>query len=151
MYIFTYITTCITPTLQETQLKSPTAEGLKARETLKILETLTYSCPSGEALHTLNSSLLTALNELKSHVPNSEGIVVLPAVAKRIKLKSQLQRIRQITAKYSTLQLCNKRGPKRHDSAFRNRVGRRASALRQVTSNLICNNSYAHTCMSTYN
>ena len=120
--------------LIHTQGKAKTAfsEGQRARETLKIIQTLTYSCDDYGVLDDLNCKLNEALFQFKKCIPSSEGIIVRPAIAQRTNLKFQIRRAKRITEKYGSLKLHTKRGPKRLDAAFRNRVGRRASSLRKV-------------------
>ena len=108
-------------------------ESLKARETLKIIETLTYSCEDGDAINELNCKLGEALFQFKKCIPSSEGIIMRPAIAQRTKLKSQIKRAKRITQKYGSLQLRTKRGPKRLDASYRNRVGKKASILRKAS------------------
>lgn len=111
-------------------MKTAFSEGQKARETLKIIETLTYACEDSDALHDLNCKLNEALFQFKKCIPSSEGIIVRPAIAQRSKRSSQIQKAKRIAQKYSSLQLRTKRGPKRLDSTYRNRFGRKASSFR---------------------
>ena len=105
----------------------------KVRETLKIIEMLTYSCESSKALHDLSNRLDEALIAFKKEIPsNSEGIIVRPAIAQRTRLESQIKRAKHIVQKYSSLQLQSRKGPKHLNAAFRCRVRRKASALRKV-------------------
>ena len=110
-------------------MKSAITVGLKVRETLKVLETLTFTCEDGDALIDLNNKLNEALFQFRKCVPTSEG---RPAIAQRTLIKSQIKRAKSITQKYSSLQLRTKRGPKRLDASYRNRVGKKASSLRKV-------------------
>lgn len=119
------------------KMKKTFAESQKARETLKIIQTLTYTCDDGDALSDLNCKLNEALCQLKKCIPSSDGIIVRPAIAQRTKNKSQIQRAKRIAQKYSSLQLLTKKGPKRLDSAYRNRVGKKASSLRKVRITII--------------
>ena len=113
-------------------MRNAFTEGQKARETLKIIETLTYTCDDGDALSDLNCKLNEALFQFKECIPSSEGIIVRPAIAQRTRLKYQIKRAERITQKYGSLQLRTKRGPKRLDAVYRNRVGKKASSLRKV-------------------
>lgn len=97
-----------------------------------MIETLTYTCDDGSALSDLHGKLDELLFEFKKCIPASEGIIVRPAIAQRAKHRSQIQRAKEVVEKYSSLLLRTKRGPKRLDSAYRNRVGRKASTLRKV-------------------
>ena len=114
------------------KMKNAFTEGQKARETLKIIETLTYTCDDGDAFSDLNCKLNETLFQFKKCIPSSEGIIVRPAIAQRTRLESQIKRAKRITQKYGSLQLRTKRGPKRLDAAYRNRVGKKASSLRKV-------------------
>ena len=102
---------------------------MKARITLKALESLTYTCTDPHLLKELNTQLQTIMNKFRSSLPESEGLVILPAMREKVK-----QSIRSRASKnLSSLPLPKKRGKKRLDSAYRNRVGRRANALRKVS------------------
>ena len=96
-------------------MKSAISEGLKVRETLKVLETLTFTCEDGDALIDLNNKLNEALFQFRKCIPTSEGITVRPAIAQRTLIKSRIQRA---TQKYGSLQLRTKRGPKRLAASF---------------------------------
>ena len=115
-------------------MKSAFTEGLKVRETLKILETLTYTCEDGDALIDLNMN--ETLFQFRKCIPTSEGITVRPAIAQRTLIKPKIMRAKRITQKYGSLQLRTKRGPKRLDASYRNRVGKKASSLRKVASHM---------------
>ena len=68
------------------------------------------------------------MNEFRSNLPENEGLVILPAVyewAKRALRNKKSQ-------KHPSLPLYKKRGRKWLDSMYRNRVGRKANALRKV-------------------
>ena len=73
------------------------SKSQRARETLKIIETLTYTCEDYGALDDLNCKLNEALFQLKMCVPSSEGIIVRPAIAQRTNHKSQIRRAKKIT------------------------------------------------------
>lgn len=66
-----------------TQMKSKDvfAEAQKVCESLKVIETLTYSCDNGDVLPDLNHQLEEALIEIKQHITSSEGIIVTLAIA----------------------------------------------------------------------
>ena len=93
---------------------------------LKIIETLTYNCQNLEALVTLNSNLSEALEKL-TEIPNSEGLCVRQEIVRQSSAKSK--RIHRLVQqkRYGSLKLQIKRGRKRQDSKYRNRVGARAN------------------------
>ena len=66
-----------------TQMKSKDvfAEAQKVCESLKVIETLTYSCDNGDVLPDLNHQLEEALIELKQHIISLEAIIVTLAIA----------------------------------------------------------------------
>lgn len=108
-------------------------DAQKVRETLKIIETLTYSCEISKALRDLSNRLDKVLIAFKKEIPsNSEGIIVRPAIAQRTRIESQIKRAKHIVQKYSSLQLWSRKGPMCLNAAFRCRVGRKASALCKV-------------------
>lgn len=106
-------------------------EAMKARITLKAIESLTYTCSDPQLLKDLNNKLQRVMQDFRSSLPESEGLVILPAVRKHVKSSTK----RSASHKLSSLPLHKKRGRKRLDSAYRNRVGRRAYALRKVRQN----------------
>ena len=99
---------------------------MKARVTLKTIESLTYACTDLQLLKQLNNQLNDVMNKFRSSLPQAEGLVILPTVRKRVRQASRSQTL-------SSLTLYKKRGRKKMNSAYRNRVGRRASTLRKVS------------------
>ena len=109
--------------------------GVKARIALKSLETLTYSCTDAEMLLEVEERLQSLLQDLKAQLPQEEGLVIRPAIVSRaIKTKRKYAHIRarQQSGYCSALTEGKKRGRKRANSKFRNRVGRKADRLRKV-------------------
>lgn len=69
-----------------------------------MIETLTYSCQDAEQLATVNSKLEEIFSNMKSNMPQSDGLVIRPMVAKRAKQISQKYRSQlALINKYSTL------------------------------------------------
>lgn len=115
-------------------------ESAKARITLKAIESLTYTCTDPQLLKDLNIELERTFTTFRSSLPEAEGLVILPAVRKRVKASTTSKPI-------PSLPPYKKHGRKRLNSLYRNRVGRRASKLRKVY-----NLSYTHVCnMHNYN
>lgn len=106
---------------------------MKARVNLKAIEGLTYTCTDPQLLRKLNNQLQSIMNDFRSNLPESEGLVILPAVHERAKRALRNNK----SAKQLSLPLYKKRGRKRLDSAYRNRVGRKANALRKVPPHTI--------------
>lgn len=86
---------------------------------------MTYTCTDPTILKSLNAQLEGVMNDFRRCLPQSEGLIVLPAVQERAK-----QAVR--SHKICSLPLYKKPGRKRLDSTYRNRVGRKASTLRKV-------------------
>ena len=60
--------------------------------TLKMIETLTYSCQDAQQLATVNSKVQDIFSNMKSNMPQSDGLVIRPMIAKRAKPISQKYR-----------------------------------------------------------
>lgn len=120
---------CIT--LQEISICE---QAKKTRITLKMIETLTYSCQDVEQLASVNSKLESIYSDMKANMPHSEGLIVRPMIAKRAKEISQKYRsqLAIINQKYSAPQTRKKRGRCKQSALFRNRVGLKAQRLRKV-------------------
>lgn len=101
---------------------------MKARVNLKAIESLTYSCTEPQLLRKLNIQLQSIMNEFRSNLPENEGLVILPAVHERAKKALRKNKSQNL----QSLPLYKKRGRKRQNSTYRNRVGRKANALRKV-------------------
>lgn len=86
---------------------------------------MTYTCTDPTLLKKLNTQLEAVMNDFRRCLPESEGLIVLPALQERVKQAARSNKIR-------SLPLYKKPSRKRLDSAYRNRVGRKANALRKV-------------------
>ena len=79
-------------------------------------------------LEELAKTLECLIKEYQCHLPTSNYLV----------LRHQAQqRARQIKLKYLALPLLQRKGRKREDWRFRNRVGQKADTLRKVIINII--------------
>ena len=109
-------------------------QAQKVRVTLKMIETLTYSCQVPEQLAALNTKLEDIFSEMKASIDQSEGLVIRPAITRRAKQISQKYRskLSLINHKYSALPGRKKRGRRKQSALFRNRVGQKAHRLRKV-------------------
>ena len=82
-------------------------------------------------------------------IPNSEGLLIRQEIVQRTKQSSKSKRVHRLVQqkRYGALKLQVKRGRKRQDSKYRNRVGARADKLRKVCHLLTIQNStcvYVH-------
>ena len=102
-------------------------EGERARTSLKVLQTLTYSCNSPKDLHELTTTVEKLITDFRRKLPKLEGIVLRPEARKSVHKRAQ-----QILRKYRPLPQSIKRGRKKGDWRYQNRVGQRASTLRKV-------------------
>ena len=81
----------------------------------------------------LDKQLKSLRTELQSKLPQEEGIIIRPAVvARALKTKKKYAQLRQKKQNCSALTLSKKRGKRKADSKYRNRVGARADRLRKV-------------------
>ena len=112
---------------EQTFRKSLKLEGERARTSLKVLQTLTYACTSPQDLHDLTTTVERLITEFKEKLPKLEGIVLRPEARKSVRKRAQ-----QIVKKYRPLPQAVKRGRKKRDWHYQNRVGQRASTLRKV-------------------
>ena len=101
-------------------------EAQNARVTLKAIESLTYESLDGVLLKELNTKLQDVMDDFRSKLPAEDGLVIRSAIQERI------ERAEKNTLKISSLPTYKPRGRKRLDSAYRNRVGKRADAVRKV-------------------
>ena len=112
------------------------------RTTLKVLETLTYSCASPQDLYELTAKVEQLITNFRGKLPQSEGIILRPEARKSVRKRAQ-----QILKKYRPLPRSVRRGRQKCDWRHRNRVGQKAAELRKV------NYQYVHpkncTCMYT--
>ena len=65
------------------------------RTTLKVLETMTYSCTSPQDLYELTTKVETLITDLRGKLPQSEGIILRPEARKSVRKRAQ-----QILKKY---------------------------------------------------
>ena len=112
--------------------KSVDQEAQKVRITLKTLSSLTYTCTDEhyDCLAELHKQLLELMSTFKSKLPHQEGLLLRPQLRKQLKLSHQ----KKLSAKCTQeLPPKTKRGRKKASAAYRNRVGRKAQALREVS------------------
>lgn len=104
-------------------------------ETLKVVESLAYTCEQADDLSYLLECTQKLATEFKSRLPVSNGLLLGPASstesARRIKQKYHI--LRQKAKKYLHLQKQQPRGKTPGDSKYRNRVGRKAEKFKQVS------------------
>ena len=70
----------------------------------------------------INNKLEGVINEFRSRLPTADGLVVHPIHAEKVKQAERHQRAK-IAQKYSSLPPYKKRGKKKMNSLYRNRVG----------------------------
>ena len=101
------------------------------RTTLKCFISLTYNCTEEQetSLRETNSELTRLMTKFKASLPNEEGLLVRPEVRKHLKRIRQKKWAANIA---SQLPAQKKRGRKKADAAYRNRVGWKAQVLRKV-------------------
>ena len=97
------------------------------RTSLKVLETLTYNYTSPEGLCELASEVERLITKVREKIPKAEGIILRPEARKAARNRAKL-----ICKKYRSLPHYVRRGQKRGDWRYRNRVGRKASELKKV-------------------
>ena len=68
------------------------------------------------------------MTDFKSILPHEDGILLRPQLRKKLKLSRQ----NKVSQSISALPLAPKRGRKKQDAAFRDRVGKKAQTLRKV-------------------
>ena len=83
-------------------------------------------CTDALLLEDINKKLEGVMADMRSTLPAADGLVIRPA-KDRIK-QSEIRTARG----YSSLPQYHKRGKKRDDYKYRNRVGKRAEQLRKV-------------------
>ena len=100
------------------------------RVTLKSISSLTYNCMDKhhEDLLDLSVKLDQLMTDFKSKLPHEDGILLRPQLRKKLKLTKE----KKVSQAISALPLPPKRGRKRQDALFRDRVGRKAQNLRKV-------------------
>ena len=102
------------------------------------METLTYSCEDVQALVKLNKTLDETLATFKHALPNTKGLTIRKEAACKATAKFKSLKLQKVVEKegFGNLKLYTRRGRKRLDSSYRNRVGQRAARLRKVFSSL---------------
>ena len=113
-------------------------EGERARTTLKVLETMTYSCTSPQDLHELANKVERLITDFRAKLPKSEGIILRPEARKSVRKRAQ-----QILKKYRPLPSRVRRGRQKSDWRHRNRFGQKASELRKVHVHVL---AFVHAC-----
>ena len=81
------------------QGKSALKEAETARTTLKILETLTYSCEDVQALVKLNKTLDETLATFKHALPNTEGLIIRKEAACKATAKFKSLKLQKVVEK----------------------------------------------------
>ena len=99
-----------------------------ARITLKAIESLTYECSDGVLLKELDTKLKQVMEDFRKKLPVADGLIICSTITERV------QRAEKSTQKISALPAYKPHGRKKADSAYRNRVGQRADALRKVST-----------------
>ena len=107
-------------------------EAQNARITLKTIDSLTYEYSDGVLLKELNTKLKHVMEEFRSKLPAADGLVI------RSTIKELVKRAEKYTQKISALPVYKQRGRKKADSAYRNRVDKRAGALRKASDTCTC-------------
>ena len=81
-------------------------------------------------LKELNKKLKHVMEEFQSKLPVADGLII------RSSIKERLKRAKKYTQKISSLSAYKPRGRKKADSGYRNRVGKRADALRKANTHV---------------
>ena len=106
----------------QTLWKSLKQEGERARTTLKVLETLTYSCTSPQDLYELAAKVERLITDFRGKLPQSEGTILRPEARKSVRKRAQ-----QILKKYRPLPRSVRRRRQKCDRRHRNHVGQKAA------------------------
>ena len=102
--------------------------GQKLRVNLKILDSLSYNGVNPHDLLCVNEKIEKIISDFKATISVSEGMIIRPLIAQRCKRKLT----KQIIRKYGNLQLYQKRGKKKGNWRFQNRVGKKAEGYCKV-------------------
>ena len=121
-----YISNSVCYPMQTFQ-RSMRQAGESARTSLKVLETLTYSCTEPKDLWELHASIEELVTGFRAKLPKQDSLVLRPHA--RITAR---KRAKAISHKYRALPLRIRRGRVREDWRHRSRVGQKANALRKV-------------------
>ena len=76
----------------------------------------------------INAKLSELLTDFKSQLPQNQGLLIRPEVQKILKKSQQRKHAVAIASQLTT----TRRGRKRADARYRNRVGKKAQVLRKV-------------------
>ena len=95
---------------------------------MKILESLSYNSVNPHDLLCVNEKIEKIISDFKTNLPIVEGMIIRPLLTQRCKRKLT----KQIVRKYGNLQLYQKRGKKRGNWRFQNRVGKKAESYCKV-------------------
>ena len=102
--------------------------GERAKTSLKVLETLTYSCTEYKELWELHADIEKLVAKFRAKLPTQNNLVLRPQACNAAR-----KRAKAISQKYRTLPLRIRRGRVRDDWRHRNRVGQKAIALKKVS------------------
>ena len=103
------------------------SEGQKVRTNLKVLESLTYNSTNLGQLRHLNTQIEIITNQFKATLPAKEGLVVRPLIRQKTRKLT-----RELLRRYGKFQGYQKRGRKKGNWKYQNRVGMRADTCRKV-------------------
>ena len=114
----------------------------KVFATLKVLESLSYSCVESEKLQALDLMLKNVEDSFRSSLPHQDGLLLRPAVlahtvAAARKVSQKYRRLQLQSAKYGSLPL-HKRAHKgmKGEWKHKNRVGKKANEYKKVRAKL---------------
>ena len=111
--------------VMQTHEKTIHRAGERARTSLKVLETLTYSCTEYKELWELHADIEKLVAKFRAKLPTQNNLVLRP--------QARRKRAKSISQKYRTLPLRIRRERMRDDWRHRNRVGQKAIALKKVS------------------
>ena len=72
-----------------TLIQSLKQEGEHARVSLKVLETLTYSCTSPSDLNELTVKVEELIKSISKNIPRHEGLILRPEAIKAMRKRAQ--------------------------------------------------------------
>ena len=103
------------------------SEGQRVRTSLKVLESLTFNSTDPDQLRWLNTQIEALTTQFKGTLPTKEGLVVRPLIQQRTRKLT-----RQLLRRYEKLREYQKRGRKKGNWKYQNRVGMKADICRKV-------------------
>ena len=103
------------------------SEGQRVRTSLKVLESLTFNTTNPEQLWRLNTQIEAITMQFKATLPTKEGLVVRPLIQQRSRKLT-----RQLLRRYGKIREYQKRGRKKGNWKYQNRVGMKADVCRKV-------------------